>query len=237
MMDYAGCGEDSGDAEIPLREQLFNEHLYLCRRGARKFCRASDDRADLEQTAAVGLIKAADRFEKERGTPFEAFAWIFIEGELSHYVRDWERLVRPPRRLRALDRRWRDRQATLCAELGRQPTEGELASDLRLDGQTRRELFEYRERTHVESIEDLSDVAAAGSYTMDAEDDRLVIECAMRSLTELERLIVTATMERDASASQIAGWLGYSERHVSRVRRQAIEKLAALCVFSGHGGH
>ena len=84
------------------RDRLFARYHYLCARAARKFCRRGADRADLEQIAAIGLLKACDRYDGRLKTPFEAFAWLFVIGELMHYVRDQERLVRAPRRLRAL---------------------------------------------------------------------------------------------------------------------------------------
>lgn len=230
MMDRA-CGVGSAEAEdVAYRERLFMEHQYLCRRGARKFCRVSDDRADLEQTAAVGLIKAADRFRLDRGTPFEAFAWIFIEGELSHYVRDCERMVRPPRRLRAVDRRWREAGAALREILGREPSNAELRDHLGADLKDERELFEYRARARVESLDLLAlETRSAGYYTIEREIDRLVLEGAMRALTELEREVVVATVVRDATANEIAASLGYSERHVSRIRKAALQKLARAC--------
>ena len=54
------------------RERTIHEYRYLCARGARKFMRDGIDRRDLEQVAAIGLIKAADRFDPSFGTPFEA---------------------------------------------------------------------------------------------------------------------------------------------------------------------
>lgn len=79
------------------REQRIVSHLYLCRRLTGRYRRTTSDTHDLEQVAAVGLIKAADRFDEARGIPFEAFACRSIRGELAHYVRDVEHLVRAPR--------------------------------------------------------------------------------------------------------------------------------------------
>ena len=60
------------------------------------------DRADLEQVAAIGLIKAVDRYDCAQAAPFEAYAWLLVLGELMHYVRDSERFVaRAARRARS----------------------------------------------------------------------------------------------------------------------------------------
>ncbi len=92
------CAERTVDR----RNAVVDAHRYLCSRGARKFKRAHNDRADLEQVAAVGLIKAATNYRADMQTPFQAYAWIMIVGELMHYVRDHERMVRAPRALVAL---------------------------------------------------------------------------------------------------------------------------------------
>ena len=85
------------------------------------------DRADLEQVAAIGLIKAVDRYDPAQAAPFEAYAWLLVLGELMHYVRDSERFVRAPRGLRDLERRWSAAERELWPRLGREPTESDVA--------------------------------------------------------------------------------------------------------------
>lgn len=231
MTERGDVGQWSEDRELSRRDDIVHRYRYLCRRGARKYSRVVGDRADFEQTAAVGLIKAVDRYKEETGTPFEAFAWIMIQGELSHYVRDAERMVRPPRRLLALDRRWRDAGEQLRADLGRDATDAETAAFLRLDEATMFELIEYRRRARIESLDALPvDAAASAYYTIDDEDDRITVEGALNTLTPLERSVVLETVGSDRSVAEIARRLGYSARHISRVRRAAIEKLGPLCV-------
>lgn len=75
------------------RDRLLGAYRYLQVRAARKFYRSGLDRADSEQIAAIGLIKACDRYDPALKTPFEAFAWLFIVGELMHYVGDGQRIV------------------------------------------------------------------------------------------------------------------------------------------------
>ncbi len=221
------------------REFLVQKYHYLCRRGARKYARRAEDFADFEQTAALGLIKAVDRYRGETGTPFEAYAWIMIQGELSHYVRDVERILRAPRRLRSLDRRWRDTDETLRQSLNREPTDGEVAASLLLDSEAIREIREYRERGRIESLDTLAAEATSRAYyTMDEHDDRLVMEEALRSLTSLERCILIETIDHDQSVVEVARKLGYSERHISRIRRNALQKLSPLGVLAGaYGGY
>lgn len=102
----AALARYAADRSAANRDAVIAAHRYLCRRGARKFRRPDSDPADLLQVAALGLIKATDGYEADRSTPFEAYAWLMIVGELMHYVRDHERLIRIPRWLRSLERRY-----------------------------------------------------------------------------------------------------------------------------------
>ncbi len=127
------------------RERTIHQYRYLCVRGARKFMRDGVDRRDLEQVAAIGLIKATDRFDPKIGTPFEAYAWMLVLGELMHYVRDSERVVRAPRRVRELERRCGAAERELWTKLGREPKPPELATHLGVGEDDFREMMRYRE--------------------------------------------------------------------------------------------
>jgi RNA polymerase sigma-B factor len=114
--------------ELP--DALFEAHRYLCRRGARRFVRGGLDRTDLEQVAAIGLLKACRRYDAQMQTPFEAFAWLLILGELMHHVRDFEHLVRPPRWVRTLEPRYAAALERLQQRLHREPNDAEMADEL-----------------------------------------------------------------------------------------------------------
>jgi len=210
------------------RNRTVEQHWYLCRRGARKFARRHEERADLEQVAAIGLIKAADRYRTDSSTPFEAYAWIMIQGELLHYVRDHERAVRAPRRLRDLDRRWRGAREELTRQLEREPLDEEIAGHLRLRRSVADELREYRDRANVVSLDALPPNRAF--YTIEAHEDRLALESALAQLNDIERSILQATLQHDISIGDVARALGYSPRHISRLRKSALAKILPLYV-------
>jgi RNA polymerase sigma-B factor len=112
------------------RDALIAAHMYLCKRAARKFRRPSSDPADLEQVAAIGLIKATNSFVVERTTPFEAYVWIVIVGELMHYIRDCEHAIRIPRWLRSIDRRYVAAWEAIAAQQHAEPTPLQLSRAL-----------------------------------------------------------------------------------------------------------
>lgn len=214
------------------RDRLVTQFRYLCKRGARKFHRAGLDRSDLEQVAAIGLIKACDRYDPDLRTPFEAFAWLFVVGELMHYVRDHERLVRAPRRLRDLDRRFQTAHDALVLEFGREPSLEDLGERLGIAGEELKEVYRYREQAVTQSIDVLgSSDLISHSYTIEDREDRMLVDEALRCLTQTERLIILGLYHSGYSQVEIADRLGYSRRHISRLHRSALNKMRPLSVF------
>jgi len=208
------------------RESLIVTHRYLCHRAARKFLRSGNERGDLEQVAAIGLIKAADRYDRRVGAPFAAYAWVLILGELMHYVRDNERAVRAPRRLRELERRWNDVERELCSHLGREPSTGEIAARLGLSERQTDEICRYRHCAAVRYTEDLRPFEQRSlSYTIDEQLDRLSLLPGLALLTQVERNVIREIYERDVPIGEVAQRLGYSRRHVTRLHKSALKKL------------
>jgi RNA polymerase sigma-B factor len=213
------------------REPLVLQYSYLCARAGRKFRRPGVDRADLEQIAAIGLIKACDRYDPAMQTPFEAFAWLFIVGELMHYVRDHERMVRPPRRLRDLERRCLEVHDLLTAELGREPSRNEMANRLGVTLRQVDDVTRYREQAVPESIDALQPHQLRRcSYTLDDRDTHMVLESALSVLNDTERKIILALYASGYSQMELAERLGYSRRHISRLHRAALKKMQPVWV-------
>ncbi len=209
------------------REGRIEAHRHLCVRAARKFVRRGVDRADLEQVAAIGLIKAVDRYDCAKGTPLEAYAWVFILGELMHYVRDCERVLRAPRRLRELERRWVVAERELWSLLGREPKDDEIAALVGANGDEQFEIRRYRQSGSVLSMDAIPPFAQRDlSYTIDNQLDRVVIDAGLARLSPLEREILKEIYERDTPLVELADRLGYSRRHMTRLHRGALKKLS-----------
>jgi RNA polymerase sigma-B factor len=209
------------------REAIIEGHHYLCARAARKFFRDGVERADLEQIAAIGLIKAADRYDEAQGTPFEAYAWVLILGELMHYVRDTERILRAPRKIRDLERRWSVAERELWSVLAREPRASEVANFLGLTAEEEREVQRYRQARAVLSMDALHPHEhQMPSYTIDRQLDRLMLESSMSGLSSVEREILIEIYQRDTPVQEIAQRLGYSRRHIARMHKEALKKLS-----------
>jgi RNA polymerase sigma-B factor len=216
---------------VERRNAVIDAHRHLCTRGARKFKRAHNDRADLEQVAAVGLIKAAANYRAEMRTPFQAYAWIMIVGELMHHVRDHERMVRPPRMLIALQKRYADAWDHLTVANHCEPTTKELAVALGVSAATVLELRSLRRPEHIplpepesgdgpERIDLLADTTDGIAL-----DERVALTLAVNDLAERERTIVLGTYGAGLTQAELAQRMGLSQSHVSKLLARALDKL------------
>lgn len=221
-----------GDPTIENRNDLVSAYHYLCRRGARKFLRDTVDRSDLLQVGVIGLIKAADRYRVDFGTPFEAYAWLMVVGELMHYVRDYESLVRIPRWMRSFDRCYREARASFWQRHSREPTAQELAADMGTRVELVDEFRQMRSGIH-QSLEDLVQISSPrtgsgalgfGGLTI---EDRLSLERALRDLSDRERTVVAGIFVHGLTQREVGQRLGVSQRHVSRILNAAVKKMAA----------
>src|SRR5438128_11445445 len=110
-----------------LRDELIEAHLGLAEYLARRFANRGEPLDDLVQVASVGLLKAVDRFDPERGLEFSTYATPTIVGELKRHFRDKGWAVRVPRRIQELHLRLGKVVSTLSQDLGRSPTIAEVA--------------------------------------------------------------------------------------------------------------
>src|SRR3954452_5252537 len=109
------------------RDSLVRLHLPLVEHCARRFRNRGEPFEDLVQVGTIGLIKAVDRFESERGVEFSTYATPTIIGEIKRYFRDKGWAIRVPRRLQELRMQISTATGELTHKLGRSPTPGELA--------------------------------------------------------------------------------------------------------------
>jgi RNA polymerase sigma-B factor len=220
-------------AERPAaRDDAIDSYHYLCRRGARKFLRRGLDRRDLEQIAAIGLIKAWDRYDASSRTPFEAYAWLMIVGELMHHVRDFEHIVRVPRWLRGIDKQYVQAQERLSVRLEREPTRKELAEELAVPLSVVNEVECARHAV----LAGVRDIAHSGSGDLDSisdrparewAEDRLLVDRALSALAPLERRVVLGVYALGMTQTEIARRVGLTARQIYRIHRGALSRMRA----------
>ena len=217
-----------------LRNQLIEEHVRLANFLARRFLNRGESIDDLSQVALVGLLKAVERFEPERGLRFSSFATPTILGELKRHFRDRGWAVRVPRRLQELNLQLTGIVATLSQELGRTPTPAELAARA---GVLEEDVLESREASSLYRLasidapfsDDESATPAQHLGQLDPElvgvEARVVVTELLTRLPERERKIVYLRFFEGLTQSEIAERLGISQMHVSRLLMRSLEIL------------
>ena len=217
------------------REALVERFLPLARQLARRYQRGSEPLDDLVQVASLGLLKAIDRFDPERPTAFSSFAVPTILGELKRHFRDRGWSVRVPRDLQELAVRVERVGEELTRSLGRAPTPTEIGEHI---GVTAEQMLEAREAAgayRAVSLDRPRDDDEDGdgiSESMGIEDpgfglaeDAATVERLMDVLGEREREVLRLRFQEDLTQSEIGARVGVSQMHVSRLIRQAVERL------------
>jgi RNA polymerase sigma-B factor len=213
----------------PAEDRLVAAHHYLCRRGARKFARPGLERIDLEQVAAIGLIKASRGYEAAAGTPFEAYAWALIVGELMHHVRDHERAIRLPRALRRRERQYLRAHESCVARLGREPSDAELARELGVLVPALAEIRRVRNSALLADIDEAERLPAGLEPGLELED-RLLFVDAFARLDRAERSLLIGVYVMGLSRLEVGRRLGLSPRQAARCMRGALARMrSAWC--------
>jgi RNA polymerase sigma-B factor len=221
------------------REELVTRYLPLARKLARRYAGAREPFADLMQVASLGLVKAVDRFDPERGTGFPSYAVPTIVGELKRYFRDLGWSVHVPRGAQEMALKVEEAQQGLTARSGRPPTVNELAEFTELSIEDVLDALETAAAHHSASLDapgtddegdtaTLADMLGEEDGRYELVDDTLTIESAMRFLGDRERLVITLRFVEDLTQSQIAEEVGVSQMQVSRILRGALERLREL---------
>jgi RNA polymerase sigma-B factor len=221
--------------DLGARERLVERFLPLARQLARRYGAAGEPLDDLVQVASLGLVKAVDRYELDRGTAFSSFAVPTILGEITRHFRDTGWTVRAPRAIQ--ERRIQVNRAipTLTGRLGRSPTTAEIAEHIDATAEDVLEALEAAmayEPVSLDSSPGSEEEDDTWAQAVGAEDPAFelvehsaTLAPAMRTLPDRERLILHMRFVEDMTQSQIAERIGISQMHVSRLIRKALEAV------------
>jgi RNA polymerase sigma-B factor len=223
--------------DLAAREQLIEQYMSLVRSLARRYSYRGEQLEDLVQIGAIGLIKAIDRFDVNRGVELTTYATPNIIGEIKRHFRDRGWAVRVPRGLQELNIQLSRLIEELTVQLGRSPTIAELAKGA---GVSEEEVLEALESGRAYTSLSLS-VGSAGhddegeldpleslgteEHQYEVSEDRAVLAPGFRVLDERERKILHLRFFEGLTQSQIAQQVGISQMHVSRLIRRSLEKI------------
>jgi RNA polymerase sigma-B factor len=221
--------------DLAARQQLIEQYLSLVRSLARRYSYRGEQLEDLVQIGCIGLIKAIDRFDLERGVELTTYATPNIIGEIKRHFRDKGWAVRVPRGLQELNVQLSKLVEELTVQLGRSPTIAELAKAAGVEEEEVLEALESGRAYSSLSLsvggggddDELDPLESLGTeeHQYEVSEDRAVLAPGFRVLDDRERRILHLRFFDGLTQSQIAQQVGISQMHVSRLIRRALEKI------------
>jgi len=217
------------------REELAARYMPLARALALRYRHTPEPVEDLIQVASLGLLKAIDRWDPDRGTALASFAVPTILGELRRHFRDCTWMVKPPRATQELALQVTRTRERLWRTLGREPTVDDLASALQ---RSREEVVDglaaaggqyplpldvpvgpvEEGTTHLDLLGDLD-------HALSRAEDRMLADELVKGLDRRARAVLHMRFDLDLRQREIADRIGVSQMHVSRILRDALATL------------
>jgi RNA polymerase sigma-B factor len=216
------------------REQAFHRYLPLARSLAARYRYAGEPIEDLEQVASIGLLKAIDRFDPERGTAFSSFAVPTILGEIRRHFRDSTWALRVPRQLQELTLQIERARDELTSALGRQPTIAELSDRLGTREELILQALDLAVAQHTLPLAGPGSAEGEGAPEegsgrvdegYERAEERATLAPLLSTLSAADAEIVLLRFREDLTQSAIARRVGVSQMQVSRVLYRSLVRL------------
>jgi RNA polymerase sigma-B factor len=225
----------SGDPRA--REAAVERFLPLARSLARRYSGGGEPLEDLEQVACLALVRAVDGFDPTRGTAFTSYAVPSIAGAIKRHFRDNGWSVRVPRDLQELALRVERVNDELVAETGHKATAVQISERAGIGIEDVLEAREAFRALHSDSLDQprglrddedtgsLLDTLGDADLELGRAHDRAPLHSVLETLDERDRVIIALYYKDELTQAEIGRKLGYSQMHVSRLLRQAVERL------------
>ncbi|MEU2053344.1 SigB/SigF/SigG family RNA polymerase sigma factor [Streptomyces bungoensis] len=237
---------EDGPERDAVRDELVTAWLPMAHRIAGRFRDRGESVEDLRQVAALGLVKAIDRFDPSRGA-FESYAVPTITGEVKRHFRDRMWALRVPRRVQELRNRVRVARRDLTQNPGSpEPSAADIAAHTGLTEEEVAAGMEALESFSTLSLDaelssgddgySLADTLGAADSSYDVVVDREAAREGLRRLPERERAILYMRFFEDMTQSRIADKLGISQMHVSRLISRSCARVRDEVLGQRPGG-
>jgi len=227
-----------------IRDRIVMQYANLVESIARRFAGAAEPTEDLAQEGYIGLITAVDGYDASKGVKFSTYATHFIIGQIKHHLRDRGKIIKEPAWLQELNQKVTKVVESLAQELGRPPTNGEIAKLMGMPEDAIADLMTNREVFKVASLDGGNEQDDESSSTYDIDrvktdkavhfqlpvEEKLVLETALRKLKDLEQTVVQEFYYRDRNQTEIARNMGISCNYVSHILRNSTKKLKKILV-------
>jgi len=222
-----------------IKERIIKECMSLVKRIANNLARRKTDPVDdLIQVGCIGLIKAIENFDRAREAKCTTYFTHLIAGEMRHYCRDRSMLFRAPRELMELNFRIHKISQNLSHQLGREPTNGELAEVLDVDAKKIQEAFEVERRRTLLSLDQtlytdssddqiFLDTLVDGKYQKftKLQEHRLVLQDALDHISPQAKQIIKDIFLNENTQASYAKRHKISQMQTSRRLRSALAEL------------
>jgi RNA polymerase sigma-B factor len=224
------------EGDLAAREELVQRFLPFARDLARRYTHTDEPFDDLLQVASLGLLKAIDRFDPDRGAKFTSFAAPTMLGELKRHFRDKGWALRVPRDLQERALTVIREAEELSKQLGRSPKPREVARAVGcsveevLEAQQAAATYQAASLDAPTALDDnegaaLVDLLGGEDAAYELVEDRDAIASSWETLPDVERSVLELRFMHDLTQSEIGERVGYSQMHVSRLLRRALRRL------------
>ena len=224
------------EGDLAAREELAERFLPLARDLALRYTYTDESFDDLLQVASLGLVKAIDRFEPDRGSKFTSYAAPTILGELKRHFRDKGWALHMPRDLQERTLRVNRATEALSKQLGRSPKVREVAAELGCSIEQVLEAQEASASYEAASLDaptvhddgesaSLVDLLGDEDSAYELVESRDAIASTWKALPDVERKVLELRFMHDLTQREIGERIGYSQMHVSRLLRRALDRL------------
>jgi RNA polymerase sigma-B factor len=224
--------------DLPVEREAFVErYMPLARHLAARHTSSGEPFDDVLQVACIGLVKAVDRFDRNRGVAFSSYATPTIVGEIKRYYRDHTWVIHVPRDLLELTLRVERTADELAAERGRPATVAQIAARLQVNEdevRRARDAVRARRTTSMEQhVGDEESATLGESFGVEepgfaAAEQRATLDSLMRCLSARDREVVRLRFVDDLTQDEIGSRMRISQMQVSRVLRAALDRLRSV---------
>lgn len=234
LAEYQAGGAGAGAA----REALVLQFRPLVQKQARQFLSSHVPLEDLVQEGFLGLIHGIDQYDPTRGVKLITYVTHHIDGHLRHYLRDRTQIIKEPAWLQEMAQKVRRESETLIQELGREPTDAEVAVALGLNETEVAHIRTTRSIFAVQSLDEAQENGASRVQLAESNmqaartelpiEEKVVLEHALTRLKEIEQKVLYAFYYEDRSQTDIAQALGVSNNYVSHILKNSARKLQQM---------
>ena len=222
--------------DAAMLDEILRQYSYIADILARRFVGKGLEFDDIYQSASIGLMNAAKRFDPQRGTRFSTFAAPTILGEIKRLFRDKGNCIRVPRRLYEIFSKANKMRNEELVKNGKMPSYAELSEALNVSQEKLAQAMLWGDTREVHSLEqplDDRDVILFDCLGMEDNEFLMIenkdfIESFMQALPEREQQFLKYRYYEEMTQSQIAKLLGTSQMNISRLEKKLLAHLRQL---------